>query len=356
MLDAGGDERVVGIHPEAGLPILLKQGPYGPYVQLGDDDADAPKGAPKPKRASLEKGTPLDAVDLDDGRAPADPAAHARRAPRDGQADPRQRRPLRAVRAARAHVRQPQGGPDDDVYTVELDARAGAHRAEGAEERARCAAWATTRSRARRSRSTRAATGRTSSTRRRTRRSRRRSTRTPSRSTRPSRSSRTRRARRRQEEGGPKKAAAKKPAAKKPAAKKPAAEEAGGQERRHEEGPGRQGDAEHAPQRLVTRACRPPDRSRRAARLGRAGRGRVRAGGVPCRRAGRGLERLLGRSWRSSRWLRCAAPLRRLRASRQRLAAADRDVARAVTSASMRPPTRRRGRASSATCASCSPT
>ena len=65
MLDAGGDERIVGIHPEHNLPILLKQGPYGPYVQLGEDDADAPKGAPKPKRASLAKGTPLDAVDLE---------------------------------------------------------------------------------------------------------------------------------------------------------------------------------------------------------------------------------------------------------------------------------------------------
>ena len=69
VLDAGGDERVVGIHPEAGLPILLKQGPYGPYVQLGEDEELPPgtkpaKGAPKPKRASLAKGTPLDAVDV----------------------------------------------------------------------------------------------------------------------------------------------------------------------------------------------------------------------------------------------------------------------------------------------------
>ncbi len=32
---------------------------------MGEDDPDAPKGGPKPKRASLAKGTALDAVDLD---------------------------------------------------------------------------------------------------------------------------------------------------------------------------------------------------------------------------------------------------------------------------------------------------
>ena len=59
FIDANEDERVVGIHPEAELPILLKSGPYGPYVQLGDDDEK------KPKRTSLPKGTQPGDVDLD---------------------------------------------------------------------------------------------------------------------------------------------------------------------------------------------------------------------------------------------------------------------------------------------------
>jgi DNA topoisomerase-1 len=46
------EDKPLGIHPEADLPILLKTGPYGPYVQLGDDE----EGGKKPKRASLPKG------------------------------------------------------------------------------------------------------------------------------------------------------------------------------------------------------------------------------------------------------------------------------------------------------------
>lgn len=46
------EDKPLGIHPEADLPILLKSGPYGPYVQLGDDE----EGGKKPKRASLPKG------------------------------------------------------------------------------------------------------------------------------------------------------------------------------------------------------------------------------------------------------------------------------------------------------------
>lgn len=38
----------LGIHPEHNLPVWLKSGPYGPYVQLGDEE--------KPKRVSLPKG------------------------------------------------------------------------------------------------------------------------------------------------------------------------------------------------------------------------------------------------------------------------------------------------------------
>ena len=65
MIDANDDERVVGIHPEAEVPVLLKSGPYGPYVQLGDDDQLEDKKAPKPKRTSLPRGTEPADVDLD---------------------------------------------------------------------------------------------------------------------------------------------------------------------------------------------------------------------------------------------------------------------------------------------------
>ena len=50
---------VLGIHPDLDRPILLKKGPYGPYVQLGDDESDF-----KPRRMSLPKGTAPDSVTL----------------------------------------------------------------------------------------------------------------------------------------------------------------------------------------------------------------------------------------------------------------------------------------------------
>ena len=54
--------RTLGHDPESELPVLLKIGPFGPYVQLGEDD---PKTKAKPKRASLLKGMPADALGLD---------------------------------------------------------------------------------------------------------------------------------------------------------------------------------------------------------------------------------------------------------------------------------------------------
>ena len=55
-----GDKNI-GDDPATGLPIYLRRGPYGPYVQLGDPETK------KPKRASLPKG--LSAADLDLERA-----------------------------------------------------------------------------------------------------------------------------------------------------------------------------------------------------------------------------------------------------------------------------------------------
>ena len=54
LLQSGNtDDKVLGIHPEADQPVLLKKGPYGPYVQLGSTFA------------SLKKDDDLFAVDLD---------------------------------------------------------------------------------------------------------------------------------------------------------------------------------------------------------------------------------------------------------------------------------------------------
>ena len=76
----------LGKDPETGLMVTLRQGPYGPYVQLGGEEvlpAPAPepepategkpkkkaakKKGPKPKRASLPKGTSPADVDLEKG-------------------------------------------------------------------------------------------------------------------------------------------------------------------------------------------------------------------------------------------------------------------------------------------------
>jgi len=56
----------IGEDPASGLPIFLKDGPYGPYVQLGEEGPAGKNGKPtKPKRASLLKGMEKGDVDLD---------------------------------------------------------------------------------------------------------------------------------------------------------------------------------------------------------------------------------------------------------------------------------------------------
>lgn len=51
----------LGLHPETGEPIFLLLGKYGPYVQLGEVTDEQPK----PKRASVPKGTAMEAVTLE---------------------------------------------------------------------------------------------------------------------------------------------------------------------------------------------------------------------------------------------------------------------------------------------------
>ncbi len=51
----------LGEDPETDQSVYLKDGPYGPYVQLGEDG----RGKDRPKRVSLPKGTEPNSVDLD---------------------------------------------------------------------------------------------------------------------------------------------------------------------------------------------------------------------------------------------------------------------------------------------------
>ena len=55
--------RVLGNDPATGLPVTLRDGRFGPFVQLGE--ASSEKGAEKPKRSSLPKGLAPAALDLD---------------------------------------------------------------------------------------------------------------------------------------------------------------------------------------------------------------------------------------------------------------------------------------------------
>ena len=60
--EANKGDKVLGIHPDADMPVLLKSGPYGPYMQLGDDDQPG-----KPKRVSLPPGVDPAEVDFELG-------------------------------------------------------------------------------------------------------------------------------------------------------------------------------------------------------------------------------------------------------------------------------------------------
>ncbi|MDA1070454.1 MAG: type I DNA topoisomerase [Proteobacteria bacterium] len=62
--DDGVDEgpRLIGQDPENGLPVTLRRGPYGTYLQKGEAGEDKKV---KPQRVTVPKGTPPDSIDLD---------------------------------------------------------------------------------------------------------------------------------------------------------------------------------------------------------------------------------------------------------------------------------------------------
>ena len=66
LLDAPSGDRSLGTDPDTGLPVLVKAGRYGPYVQLGEVDGAAGTKAPRPATASLFKTMTPESVTLDD--------------------------------------------------------------------------------------------------------------------------------------------------------------------------------------------------------------------------------------------------------------------------------------------------
>ncbi|MDZ7704866.1 MAG: type I DNA topoisomerase [Trueperaceae bacterium] len=70
LLRAGNaDDRVLGSFPDTGQDMLLKRGPYGPYLQLGyDEEAQQGKKKSKPKRISVPKGVNPGDIDKETAR------------------------------------------------------------------------------------------------------------------------------------------------------------------------------------------------------------------------------------------------------------------------------------------------
>ena len=63
LADAARGDEVLGHHPDGGLPVYVKSGRYGPYVQLGEDSED---GDHNPKRASLWPGMTPQSITMAD--------------------------------------------------------------------------------------------------------------------------------------------------------------------------------------------------------------------------------------------------------------------------------------------------
>jgi len=58
-------ERILGIDPESGKPVIVKIGKYGPVVQIGDNnDKEKPRYTPLPKNKNIENITLEEALDL----------------------------------------------------------------------------------------------------------------------------------------------------------------------------------------------------------------------------------------------------------------------------------------------------
>ena len=113
----GGENsnRKLGDDPTTGLPVSLRTGRFGPYLQLGETE----KGGEKPKRAGLPKGTSPDDIDLPRALALLSLPREVGRHPEDGE-------PIRAgigrfgpyVQHGKTYANLEDA---DDVFTIGLN-------------------------------------------------------------------------------------------------------------------------------------------------------------------------------------------------------------------------------------------
>ncbi len=123
---ADGGERLLGEDPETGLPVRVKRGPYGEYIQLGpaDDAAEKDEGgkkkkAEKPKRVSVSKPYDPWTIDLDTALKLLSLPREIGKHPESGEViDAGIGRYGPYIRHAGAYVSLPK---DDDVLTVGMN-------------------------------------------------------------------------------------------------------------------------------------------------------------------------------------------------------------------------------------------
>src|SRR5205807_8942210 len=67
LLAAPKGDRELGADPETGLPVVVKAGRFGPYVQLGEPEEDGKgKRKTRPRTASLFKSMSTETVTLEE--------------------------------------------------------------------------------------------------------------------------------------------------------------------------------------------------------------------------------------------------------------------------------------------------
>jgi DNA topoisomerase-1 len=115
LADRERGDRPIGVDPETGLPVYVRTGRFGPFVQLGEQSEDGEK----PKRASLAKGMSTDDVTLD-------VALRLLSLPRDLGTHPDDGKPVRAGIGRYGPYVVHEGDfrsldATDDVHTVTLE-------------------------------------------------------------------------------------------------------------------------------------------------------------------------------------------------------------------------------------------